>query len=164
MSTTNGKSEYKGASGPKSKGNHKGTSKWEQEQGCESDPMLITLQVFGLLYLPVADPGFSREGCANSQIGIIFKKNLPRTAWKWKNFDPRGASTGAPPLDPPMFALSAHSCSCSTCTLAIACSLLNTSILSPICICSCHCICSCPCAHLHPCAHSHLLAILHPLV
>ena len=73
---------------------------------------------------------------------------------------PPARNPGSAPVWFVIFALSAHFCSCATCT----CPLLNTSILSPICIYSCHCICSCPCAHLHPCAHSHLLAILHPLV
>ena len=53
--------------------------------------------------IPVADPRFSRGGCANFQIGIILSNFLPKTAWKWKNLHPGGARVpGAPPLDPPI--------------------------------------------------------------
>ena len=35
---------------------------------------------------------------------LLFFNFLPKTAWKWKNLDPRGGARvpGAPPLDPPM--------------------------------------------------------------
>ena len=41
----------------------------------------------------VADPGFPRGGGANSPGGganIRFRQISPKTAWNWKNFDPRG--------------------------------------------------------------------------
>ena len=40
----------------------------------------------------VADPGFPRGGGANSPGGtnIRFWQNFPKTAWNWKNLDPRG--------------------------------------------------------------------------
>ena len=43
--------------------------------------------------LPVADPGFSWGGGANSQVGIILQIYLPKTAWKWKNLDPQIQAT-----------------------------------------------------------------------
>ena len=35
---------------------------------------------------------------------ILFDRFFPKTAWKWKKFDPEGggARPCAPPLDPPM--------------------------------------------------------------
>ena len=33
---------------------------------------------------------------------LLFFKFLPKTAWKWKNLDPQGGASLAPPLDPPM--------------------------------------------------------------
>ena len=37
------------------------------------------------------------RGCANSQIGIILQFFLPKSAWKWKNLDPRWGASLAPP-------------------------------------------------------------------
>ena len=54
---------------------------------------------FGFLVMsPVADPGFSPGGCANSQKCYYFSNFLPKTAWKWKNLDLRGARVPGTPL------------------------------------------------------------------
>ena len=60
-------------------------------------------------HMPVADPGFPREGCANPQgwgANLLFGQNFPKTAWKWKNLEPEGGGMRPwrPPLDPPMYA------------------------------------------------------------
>ena len=44
---------------------------------------------------------FLRGGGANSQSWCANLYFWPKTAWKWKNLDPGGASL-APPLDPPV--------------------------------------------------------------
>ena len=41
------------------------------------------------MHMPVADPGFSWGGCANSQSGCANLLFLLKTAWKWKNLDGR---------------------------------------------------------------------------
>ena len=58
-----------------------------------------TVLYFPILSLSLADPEFSREGCAKSQIETILQFFLPKTVWKWKNLDPQGCAL---PLDPPM--------------------------------------------------------------
>ena len=59
-----------------------------------------------LYMFAVADPGFPRRGGANPRGGganILFDQFFPKTAWKWRKFDPEGgARVPAPPLDPPM--------------------------------------------------------------
>ena len=56
----------------------------------------------------VEDPGFLREGGANSPGGanIRFCQIFTKTAWNWKNLDRRVGGRGhaslAPPLDPPL--------------------------------------------------------------
>ena len=58
-------------------------------------------------WFPVADPGFTRGGGANSPGGanIRFCQFFPKTAWNWKNLDP-GEGGGARPkfyyVDPPL--------------------------------------------------------------
>ena len=42
----------------------------------------------------VADPGFHRVGGANSKGGcekLLFSQFFQKTAWNWKNLDPKGA-------------------------------------------------------------------------
>ena len=51
------------------------------------------------IYISVVDPEFSRGGCVNSLNGIILQIFLLKTAWKWKNSDPRGHASLATPLD-----------------------------------------------------------------
>ena len=55
------------------------------------------------VYLPVSSGGSSifPRGVRQLPKVLLFFKYLPKTAWKWKNLDPGGASL-APPLDPPM--------------------------------------------------------------
>ena len=56
-----------------------------------------------LVFTPVADPGFSRGGGANSKRSYYLAILFPKTAWNWKNFDPQGVGAClSPPLDPPM--------------------------------------------------------------
>ena len=46
----------------------------------------------------LADPGFSPGGCTNSQKCYYFSIFLPKTTWKWKNLQPQGGASLAPPL------------------------------------------------------------------
>ena len=55
-----------------------------------------------LIPKPVADPGFSRGGCANSQIGIILQILCRKLHENERIWTPGGSVPGAPPLDPPM--------------------------------------------------------------
>ena len=59
---------------------------------------LLNLKVTRIL--SVADPGFSRRLCANSQKCYYFSIFLPKTACKWKNLDTQGVG-GARPWCPP---------------------------------------------------------------
>ena len=52
----------------------------------------------------VADPGFSRGGCANSQKELLFFNFFAENCMKLKEFGPQGwrASLAPSPFDPPM--------------------------------------------------------------
>ena len=49
----------------------------------------------------VADPGFP-EGVRQLPKSYYFADILPKTAWKWKNLDPRGRASLVPPFNLPM--------------------------------------------------------------
>ena len=52
----------------------------------------------------MTDPGFPRGRGAKSPGGadIRFCQIFPKTAWNWKNLDPQGGASVAPPLDTPL--------------------------------------------------------------
>ena len=43
-----------------------------------------------LVFTPVADPGFSRGGGANSKRSYYLAIFFPKTTWNWKNYDKQG--------------------------------------------------------------------------
>ena len=71
---------------------------------CHTNYIILASQFWYVIEtLPVADPGFSPGGGRQLPKLLLFSKFLPKTAWKWKNLDPRGgARPWRPPLDPPM--------------------------------------------------------------
>ena len=89
---------------PISDGDAKSTWKWKKGQ--DGGRILCALPEFAMLIRicrvtqcafkrrtiinlhqeTVADPGFSRRGCAN----LLFSQIFPKTTWKWRHFGPAG--------------------------------------------------------------------------
>ena len=64
-------------------------------------PIVLSVFMWNWSRSTVADPGFPRGGGANSPGGctnIRFCWNFPKTAWNWKNLDPRGMRIPCDPL------------------------------------------------------------------
>ena len=61
---------------------------------------ILCNRIFKIYAKAVTDLGFSSGGQLSKWVN--FANFLPKTAWKWKNSDPRGHASLAPPLDPPM--------------------------------------------------------------